>query len=238
MEKFNLQFANGMSGVFQIDIPNNCPHCGRTIYPKRFGAPILDGYIEKLPEAKIVVLLRCTFQDCQKFFIAVYNIHERNDRMADYKTEIIDYSYMPPINIDLPENINAISSDFVEIYGQAIQAEQFRLTKISGIGYRKALEFLIKDYAIHTAPNDIDKIKKIPLGQVIDKYLNDFPKIQKLAKASAWIGNDETHYEKRFNSDEVISMKKFIKSAATFISADIEADAAAEFIEVNNPKKN
>lgn len=58
------------------------------------------------------------------------------------------------------------------------------MEQIAGVGYRKALEFLIKDYAISKNSEDEDKIKKMLLGKTIENYLNDFPKLQRLAKAA------------------------------------------------------
>lgn len=39
-------------------------------------------------------------------------------------------------------------------------AEQYKLLEICGVGYRKAIDFLIKDYSIANHPLEIEKIKK------------------------------------------------------------------------------
>lgn len=72
------------------------------------------------------------------------------------------------------------------------------------------------------------------LGKVIDKYLNDFPKLQNLAKAASWIGNDETHYIRRHDDKDIRDMKQFIKSASHFIVANYDADLAEDFISEKN----
>lgn len=41
-----------------------------------------------------------------------------------------------------------VSPQFVEIYNQAKAAESFQLDQITGLGLRKALEFLIKDLEV------------------------------------------------------------------------------------------
>ena len=145
----------------------------------------------------------------------------------------INYFYRPKIKVNLPENIEKISPDFVKIYTQSAIAEKELLDQIAGVGYRKAAEFLIKDYAISKKPADEEKIKSIMLGQVISTYLNDFPKIQALAKSVAWIGNDETHYVRRHDSKDIDDLKKFILSAAQFIAADYDADEALSFTSSN-----
>ena len=68
----------------------------------------------------------------------------------------------------------------------------------------------------------------MPLSQAIDKFNN--PKIIALAKASTWLGNDETHYLKKYADKDVNDMKKFIQALAYFISSELEADEAHEFI--------
>ena len=67
--------------------------------------------------------------------------------------------------------------------------------------------------------------------QVINEYYGDFPRIQSLAKASAWIGNDETHYIRKHENLDVSTLKSFILAAAHFISGDYAADIAADIIQ-------
>ena len=61
-----------------------------------------------------------------------------------------------------------------------------------GIGYRKALEFLVKDYLIQIQEEDSETIKRLELGKCINKMSDE--KIQILAKGATWLGNDETLY--------------------------------------------
>ncbi|WP_233554903.1 DUF4145 domain-containing protein [Atopobacter sp. AH10] len=103
------------------------------------------------------------------------------------------------------------------------------LDLIAGVGYRKATEFLIKDYAIHRYPENQNKIEKQPLAQVIKENFTDFPKLQNLSTAVAWIGNDETHYVRKHDDKDLDDLKRFINSAVHFISADLDADEALSF---------
>ena len=72
---------------------------------------------------------------------------------------------------DFPKLIQKLSPDFCEIYNQAYIAQQQGSTKISGIGYRKALEFLVKDYVIFLNPNESVNIKSFNLSSCISKYI-------------------------------------------------------------------
>jgi len=44
------------------------------------------------------------------------------------------------------------SQQFVKFYNQTSKSEDFLLDKIVGLFYRKALKFLIKDFAIYNNP--------------------------------------------------------------------------------------
>lgn len=221
-----INFRDGKHYV-PINIPSTCPHCGRTVAPQHVGQSSSSENSTIVDQGRFSVIFRCAYEDCQKYFVIEY-INER----YEFATTI-NYFYRPKIKVNLPENIEKISPDFVKIYTQSAIAEKELLDQIAGVGYRKAAEFLIKDYAISKNPSDEGKIKAIMLGQVIATYLNDFPKIQALAKSVAWIGNDETHYVRRHDGKDIEDLKKFVLSAAQFIAADYDADEALSFTSSN-----
>lgn len=66
--------------------------------------------------------------------------------------------------------------DFASLYRQALAAEGYGLTDISGMGFRKALEFLVKEYAIRRFPQILSE----KLGQTIARI--PAPQIQALEK--------------------------------------------------------
>lgn len=226
-----VTFRGNSTETLDFDIPNDCPHCGHTMLPEIKNA-YSDAQIHQR-YSKIGLFAQCTVETCKKYFPLEYEIQYAKPANSSYskygEPKLQPYSYRPPVKIDLPENIEKISPQFVEIYAEATLAEQAKLKQISGVGYRKSAEFLIKDYAINKNPTEEDSIKSKMLMQVITKYLDDFPKIQNLAKAIAWIGNDETHYERRHDDKDIKDLKKFIKAAAQFIAADYDADEALEF---------
>lgn len=204
-----------------IELPDHCPHCGMSITPT-----VLHCNFKDDSEKSFGTLVFCPKDDCGKFFSLEYDDSGHTSNVRSYE----NYTYRPPIEIDLPDNIEKVSESFVEIYSQATKAESEGLDQIAGVGYRKSLEFLIKDHAIRNNPENEDSIKKKMLGPVITEYLNDFPKLQNLSKAATWIGNDETHYVRRHDDKDIRDMKQFIKSASQFIAADYDADIAEEFI--------
>ena len=112
---------------------------------------------------------------------------------------------------EFPQIINEISNSFVEIYNQAYKAERLKLNHICGIGYRKALEFLIKDYAINTnPPEERDSIINNPkLAQVIREYIPN-EGIKLTATRAVWLGNDHAHYNVRWEGKTLEHLKELI----------------------------
>lgn len=207
----------------EVNLPNSCPHCGTTMNPDFIFSTSMDNRYDNI--RIIGIFLQCTDSSCLNYFT------ERYRYSSEFKYfRHIENSYRPPIKVELPDNIEKVSPTFVEIYSQATKAEYEGLDQIAGVGYRKSLEFLIKDYAIRNSPDKEESIKKSLLGQVISEYLTVSPKLQNLAKAATWIGNDETHYIRRHDDKDIRDMKQFIKSASQFIAADYHADLAEEFI--------
>ena len=94
--------------------------------------------------------------------------------------------------------IERVSPQFVEIYNQAMAAEGASLDQLVGMGLRKALEFLVKDFAISSAATEDEKkgITKNPLGRCIEDHIKDAA-VRAAAKRATWLVNDETHYERR-----------------------------------------
>lgn len=227
MKTASVSFYGAGNQTVKIEYPEYCPHCGKSISPERIHVSgSEDSYSSG--NARFVVTFRCSRSTCKKYFAVEYIFTSISELCS-----IAKYSYRPPIKVKLPENIEKVSPVFVEIYSQATVAESEALNQIAGVGYRKAAEFLIKDYAISKNKDDEEKIKAIMLGQVIADYLNDFPKIQALAKSVAWIGNDETHYVRRHDDKDIQDLKKFILSAAQFIATDYDADEALSFTSSN-----
>jgi len=121
--------------------------------------------------------------------------------------ELKPSTYLPR---DFGKDIELISIDFVKIFNQSAQAEELGLDEIAGPGFRKALEFLIKDYAILRNPSKEQEITKSLLGSVIASYVDD-NRIVSTAKRAAWLGNDEPHYYRRWKDQDINDMKKLME---------------------------
>ena len=93
------------------------------------------------------------------------------------------------------------------------------LNQIAGPGYRKAFEFLIKDYAKSIAPDRAAEIEAKFAGAVVSDFVGD-PRIQAVAKRSLWLGNDETHYLRKWTDHDVSDLVTLIKLTANWIEID------------------
>ncbi len=184
-------------------VPDRCPFCHNAIDPI-----ILFAYCNKTQwdqDNCLQVIYKCTVKSCDNLFIAYYKSFGgnctqfvlRNIKPTQQKTK------------KFSETIQLVSPDFCLIYGQAFIAEKSELKEISGVGYRKALEFLIKDYLIKQLPDKSESIKAKLLAKCIEDHVAN-SNIKEMAKRATWLGNDETHYVRRWENKDVEDMKRII----------------------------
>ncbi|MBZ5551076.1 MAG: hypothetical protein LAO21_00035 [Acidobacteriia bacterium] len=115
-----------------------------------------------------------------------------------------------------PSIVSEVSPTFVEIYDQAIAGETHGLIQLVGIGLRKALEFLVKDFACHEAPEKTKMILEAPLAVCIYKYVAD-SNVQACAKLATWLGNDETHYTRKWEDKDINDLKRLVRLTVNWV---------------------
>ena len=197
----------------QFDPPTKCPMCHASIDPL-----FLHGYVVGRDDsAMLYVSFLCLA--CKKVFIASYNLISNQGILHDVYPGF-------PDKIHFQKNISDLSPKFVEIYNQAAAAETYGLNEVCGIGYRKALEFLVKDYAVHMHPDKEPDIKSEFLSRVIAKYIDD-DRIKTIAERAAWLGNDATHYIRVFSGYDLETLKKFIDAIVSLIDSNIVFEEAS-----------
>lgn len=207
----------------EIEYPSVCPMCHKSGNPSYLSSYYID---DEHTSPNLFVHFFC--HNCEKTFLGNYHIRRYYD--------ITDLRGFEPVydveEREFSKHIKDLSPDFCSIYNQAYASQQYRLNDISGMAYRKALEFLVKDYAIFLHPDDKEAIIKAPLSQCINNYI-DNGKIKHLAVASAWIGNDETHYERKQQEYNVDDLIEFINAIVSFIDFDISAINAEKMTKKN-----
>lgn len=209
---------------FDFEVPDECPMCHKKIAPK-----FIDGYQEE--NGHVSIFFYCT--GCKQSFLARYS-KTNQISSATYKLGLLKCEPITPCITEFSEQIAKLSERFTKVYNEAFQADQLGLNEIAGIGYRKALEILVKDYAIYRYPEKAEDIKNIWLKKCIETYINNVG-IQNLAVASAEIGNDEAHYQRIYEDSNIEDMKEFISAAVALIDADLKTEKAVDFL--NSRKK-
>ncbi len=198
--------VNSNSGHIQINtLPDECPFCHNSISPN-----IIAGYKGK---QRSEIFLSCPNSSCKRSFIGYYS-YVHGSWSYDHETTIGNL-----ITKDFNQAILDISPSFIQIYNESFSAEQQNLKEICGVGYRKALEFLIKDYVILRNEDQKDKILKMQLANCIKDYVND-DRIKTVAKRAVWLGNDETHYVKKWEMKNLEDLKKLIELTVHWIEME------------------
>lgn len=220
-----------------VPMPTECPCCKKTMASDL--TPIIavnnllpsdsieynDEDFRAGNECAIVSVYRCT--SCNSLF-TLWSKHKAESSEDHESGWSCDVQNTYPFNIHVTEfsdEINVLSPEFVSIYNQTELAESQTLNDLCGMGYRRALEFLVDSYIRRIRPTEsIDADMK--LGAKINNYIDD-QRIKTLAQKSAWLGNDATHIVNNHpNRDIVADMKKFIKAMTTMMDAQFAFEDA------------
>lgn len=197
---------NNAKAGFTIDYaPNQCPYCHTIITPIVRTAYVASGNLR--------VIYHCPNIDCEEVFVGLYG-HEFSD---NYSYSGVTFGRF--VGKVFSAIINEISPTFIEIYNQAEFSEEHNLKHISGVAYRKALEFLIKDYLIKLKPDSEEKIKKKFLGYCIKEDI-DNTNLKTVAERAAWLGNDETHYIRKWEDKDITDLKRLIDLTVHWIEME------------------
>lgn len=215
--RLEIQFAdeNNNNGSGSLDkLPDICPQCNHKIDPQKS-----NGFYnskKQYTDNVLEIVFRCPNLDCHEVFIGYYAKRGDQNHFLLRKTDPTKYE-----ELVFSQTISSISFDFPRIYNQALAAENAKLDQVCGAGYRKALEFLIKDYLIRKTENEKEKekIKNELLGVCIEKRIKD-SSIKEVAKRAAWLGNDETHYLRKWDQKDLQDLKKLIDLTVHWMEAE------------------
>jgi hypothetical protein len=207
--------------VFIDRHPNECPICHVTIMPEVTYQPWRAG-------ETVECFYHCSSSKCHRSFLALYERVDPIKPNGPLEFTLKACYPITPTKVTFDDEIRTVSPTFISIYEQATSAENHRLEDIAGPGYRKALEFLIKDYAIYLHPERAQAVKSSDLMYVIKNFLSG-DSLPLVSSRATWLGNDETHYEKRWVGKDLSDLKKLIAATVHFITmqrlvVDLPAD--------------
>ena len=204
MENISIQRYQGQPISGQINWkPDECPICHHGIDPTILGA--FGDSARYTSDEGLQVFFGCPRGQCLRTFIGFYRCASGNFTNG----QLIRVEPMKEKSKSFSSIIKDISPSFVSIYNQAYSAEQLNLLEICGVGYRKSLEFLIKDYLIIKCPEQKRDIEKNTLGNCIATYIEN-KSIKDVAQRAVWLGNDETHYLRKWEGKDLVDLKKLV----------------------------
>lgn len=210
----------GCDEYASVKLAHVCPICGHALSPDVLYSSLIE--YENNEDNKLFILNYCP--NCDNEFMSIHSY--------DFSDGGYLFDSSAPVHFSdhtFSDNIQSLSPQFALTYNESLRAENLGLNSICGMGYRKALEFLIKDYVISKFPEEKAKIEQLPLAQCIGTYISD-ERLKTLAKASAWLGNDQIHYVQKHTSHGIKALKQFINAFVTFIDADLAFQEADRFI--------
>lgn len=211
-----ITFEDGVT--CEVDYPGVCPHCLQAGNPYMLAASRRPSQ-ENTKKSIISLTFCCTV--CDGTYFCVYNETSKNQY-----TRVSIYPNSKPI-LNIPSEIKDYFPGFYEIYQQSAIAEASNLNEISGMGYRKAIEFLVKGYLIQKHPEDKISIEKETLGNSIKRI--DSPQIKSLSTAATWLGNDQTHFVKKHRNYNTTHLKKFTSALCHHIILEKVTEDAIAF---------
>lgn len=193
--------------IDNLEHPENCPHCHKHIYPefKQF----FHAEDKSSRDVIIYVVWGCSNKKCERTFVSSYIISEKEEIMM---VEFMGFLDGYPASPAWPKTILNLKSKFINTYNQALKAENQGLDEIAGMGFRKAIEYLVKDYLIGKNAALKGTIENMQLAKVINDHFID-PKesdLKDLLVRATWLGNDLTHYLKYHVNFDINDLKELI----------------------------
>lgn len=213
-------FGGSDTSVQYDQKPDHCPLCHHAVDPKMFSSAVLVGGDVHGHETVLEVVFQCTRQACARLFIGRYSRFGGGGRILSDTFQLrktTPTNFVPP---SIDPDVLKISPMFATVYSQAASAEASDLDQIAGVGYRKALEFVVKDYCIQQDQSAKDAIEKEFLSVTIESRVAD-PNVKQCAKRATWLGNDETHYVRKWEDKDIKDLKVLIQLTVNWIKNSV-----------------
>ena len=193
--QFNL---SDMNYNFPLYKPMLCPVCGVEQDSARKNSDIFPG-----PSYTQIGLVSYQCCHCGEHYLVVYKIDKKNN-VANFGC------FFPPPSRQYENDIlGEISPRFIDSYNQSLRAELCGDIELASIGYRHALECLVKDYAIVELHKDRDEVVKKSLFNAISDYLNEDNLIA-TADVIRILGNDYAHYDRKYPELDSELLKRYM----------------------------
>ena len=212
-----IPFQNSANQSMEIqELPNVCPHCGKMI-----AARYINSFIQTSDDGNRTKAIAFWFcNGCGDFFAVTYHLSKiyTNDYVG------FEDSVIPPVmeKTVVPAEVLSVSPDFAELYEHAERAKNEGMTDLAGMGFRKALECLLKDTLIYLG-QDESQVEKMTIANAIEAF-EDNPRLKTAANNARVIGNDYTHYKARYKGYDIETLRKLISITCHWVCMEIETE--------------
>lgn len=188
-----------------VNEPNICPHCHVVNKPSQITSlPTKDSDDTECN----ISIWECANVQCNKLFVVIYKLKGDSPEFFRFLNGLPKGPDWPKPIADLKHSNVDSKSRFIKTYLQSLQAESYGLDELAGMGYRKSIEYLVKDWAIQQNPEKIQDIESSWLGSVIKKYYEG--DLKEILERATWLGNDQSHYNKLFKEFDIEVLKELI----------------------------
>lgn len=205
-------FSNTPALNFPFLKPTLCPHCGIStdaVFRDAKQLPFSSGGAEK-SLSFVSLLWACTA--CKRHFLTCY--------VADKKRRAATLVYMyPPAAPYAPDPlVQDLSPRFVDLYRQAQAAEDLEAWDVAAMGYRAALEVLLKDYAIRALGRDEKAVARSKLADLIVEVFHE-QELVNCADVVRLLGNDYTHFQRRYTDVDFLNIRRYLDLLVSSVAA-------------------
>ena len=196
---FNNSLGKNLSFSGEYLKPATCPHCGVSVDAVLGERSVIS------VDSSYLLSSACRCTACGKTFFFSCRRIQSSSAQAQI-VAIWPTSDSPYTN----DNLSIISPRFINMYNQALRAESKGDIELAAIGFRSALEILVKDFAVNELKIDVDEVSKKSLCNAIGEYLNQEYLI-KTADVVRIFGNDYTHYQEKYPDKDFSILKSYMQ---------------------------
>lgn len=209
----------------RIIVPNECPICHISIYPHLLTAFSIPS---NTPPDYASFFFSCP--NCNKVYGTSAEIYFQNfsthSFICDLSTKEASFSPCIPKIPPLPLNLQQEAfKKFQAVYKDTYSADSYGLFEVAGMGYRKCIEFLIKDFLLLTHPEKRETVEnpKIMLGNLIKDHMkeDDLSSLQLKLSNYNKLATDEVHYIKH-SGFGIDTIREFFNYLVKLIDDNLE----------------
>ena len=187
-----------------IETINKCPYCNNLVTPK-YVQNTCFAWNEKNKHLYIFHWM-CPNAICDKHFIT-FNEITTNKTAKEKYFKYIEH-YPNTIKKLFSNNLKQMSPRFIDLYNQSLTSQSIGNFDLSAIGYRAALEVLIKDYAKDILKRPVEEINDKDLFNSIKDYIPEFTVSADVVRI---LGNDYAHYIQRYDETDFHILIHYMK---------------------------